>query len=380
MSFKFFNGFVLIQLQVENRRLQQELRLRKVKSANNKAPLTASQGSAGNVSKDRNGKTLLDDDRFLESIEASFKQFYQFLDLLKGKGKLYFDHAMRKALSDGKEDELGFTITPRRSRRYPKVVLADLDFADDIALLSDAIIQAQELLLRVETEYSKVGLGLNDPKTKYLAYNIDVHTPLVTRSGTVLEQKDDLKYLGSWVDKSIKDVNIRKALAWKALNDMSNIWKSTMNPVLKKRFFVATVESILLYGCESWTMTETMVKSLSGAYTRILRKALNVHWSSCELQVENRRLQQELRLLKVKSANNKAPLTASQGSAGNVSKDRNGKTLLDDDRFLESIEASFKQFYQFLDLLKGKGYGDLVRALQENGFPVSPEQFIQQKD
>ena len=193
---------------------------------------------------------------------------------------IVLDHAMRKALSDGKEDELGFTITPRRSRRYPKVVLADLDFADDIALLSDAIIQAQELLLRVETECSKVGLGLNGPKTKYLAYNIDVHTPLVTRSGTVLEQKDDFKYLGSWVDKSIKDVNIRKALAWKALNDMTNIWKSTMNPVLKKRFFVATVESILLHGCESWSMAKTMVKSLSGAYTRMLRKALNVHWSS----------------------------------------------------------------------------------------------------
>ena len=31
-----------------------------------------------------------------------------------------------------KEEELGFTITPRRSRRQPKVVLADLGFADDI--------------------------------------------------------------------------------------------------------------------------------------------------------------------------------------------------------------------------------------------------------
>ncbi len=53
-----------------------------------------------------------------------------------------------------------------------------------------------------------------------------------------------------------------------------------MNPDLKKRFFVATVESTLLYGCESWTMTATMEKSLSGTYTRMLRKALNIHWSS----------------------------------------------------------------------------------------------------
>ena len=74
------------------------------------------------------------------------------------------NYAMKKEMADGKEDELGFTITPRKSRRHPKEVLADLDFADDIALLSDAIEQAQELLLKVETECSKVGLGLNNPK------------------------------------------------------------------------------------------------------------------------------------------------------------------------------------------------------------------------
>ena len=64
------------------------------------------------------------------------------------------------------------------------------------------------------------------------------------------------------------------------VNDMSKIWKSSINPDLKKRFFVATVESILLYGCESWAMTETMEKSLSGTYTRMLQKAMNIHWSS----------------------------------------------------------------------------------------------------
>ena len=193
---------------------------------------------------------------------------------------IVLDYALRKALGGGKEQELGFTINPRRSSRHPKETLADLDFADDIALLSNLIKQAQELLLRVERECNNVGLGLNGPKTKYIVYNTEDQPPLVTRHGTVLEPKDDFKYLGSWVDNSAKDISVRKALAWKALNDMEKIWKSDMNPNLKKRFFVATVESILLYGCESWTMTETMEKSLSGTYTRMLRKALNIHWSS----------------------------------------------------------------------------------------------------
>ena len=89
---------------------------------------------------------------------------------------IVLDYAMSKAMA-GKEEELGFTLTPRRSRRHPKVVLADLDFANDIALLSDEIAQAQELLLTVEKECKKVGLVLNAKKTKSVAYNIDDPTP-----------------------------------------------------------------------------------------------------------------------------------------------------------------------------------------------------------
>ena len=52
-----------------------------------------------------------------------------------------------------------------------------------------------------------------------------------------------------------------------------------MNIKLKRRFFVATVESILLYGCEAWALKSAMEKALDGSYTRMLRKALNVHWN-----------------------------------------------------------------------------------------------------
>ena len=135
---------------------------------------------------------------------------------------IVLDYALRKAI-DGKEDELGFTLKPRKSRRHPKLVLPVLDFADDIALLSDEINQAQELLLRVEKECNKVVLGINAKKTKGLFYNIANPTPLHTADGTELESVDKFKYLSSWVESSEKDVNIRKALAWKALNGMANI-------------------------------------------------------------------------------------------------------------------------------------------------------------
>ena len=59
------------------------------------------------------------------------------------------DYALRAAIS-GKEEELGFTLQPRRSKRHPVKVLTDLDYADDIALLSENISQAQDLLVCVE--------------------------------------------------------------------------------------------------------------------------------------------------------------------------------------------------------------------------------------
>ena len=53
------------------------------------------------------------------------------------------DYALRKAII-GHEKELGFTIVSRRSRRLHPTVLTHLDFADDIAILSNTVSQARE--------------------------------------------------------------------------------------------------------------------------------------------------------------------------------------------------------------------------------------------
>ena len=64
------------------------------------------------------------------------------------------------------------TIKQRQSRRIPPISITDLDFADDIALLSNEIEQARKLLRNVEIECGKVGLGLNAKKTKAMFYNV----------------------------------------------------------------------------------------------------------------------------------------------------------------------------------------------------------------
>jgi len=71
---------------------------------------------------------------------------------------------------------------------------------------------------------------------------------------------------------------VRKAQVWVACNKLSEIWKSNLNRNLKIRLFMTTVESVLLYGCESWAINKTTTKVIDGAYTRLLRSALNISW------------------------------------------------------------------------------------------------------
>ena len=55
-------------------------------------------------------------------------------------------------------------------------------------------------------------------------------------------------------------------------------YQALISMIVKRRLFVTTVESVLLYGCEAWALTVKDEKALDGVYTRMLRTALNVSW------------------------------------------------------------------------------------------------------
>ena len=105
-----------------------------------------------------------------------------------------------------------------------------------------------------------------------------IHTYVTetTRDGSELEVVDDFKYLS--VSSKERDLEICKAQAWSALHSMKILWGSDPDDYLKRQLFVATVEPALLYGAEAWSLTVQQEKSLDGAYTRMLRTALNVNW------------------------------------------------------------------------------------------------------
>ena len=75
-----------------------------------------------------------------------------------------------------------------------------------------------------------------------------------TNDSTHLQKVEDFKYIEAWIHSSEKDITTRKAAAWRAFGRLSQLWKANLlSRKLKKRLFLATVESVLLYGCEAWT-------------------------------------------------------------------------------------------------------------------------------
>ena len=138
------------------------------------------------------------------------------------------------------------------------VVIIDLDFADDLALIAEEIKDAQEMLTRLEKEAAKVGLHLNAGKTEVMIFDQNAVTNLVASGGEQIKVVDDFKYLGSYVNSSSNDIKIRKALAWSACHKLTKFWRSSLSRSLKIKLFIATVESVLLYGCSTWTLTQAM--------------------------------------------------------------------------------------------------------------------------
>ena len=187
------------------------------------------------------------------------------------------DYVLRKALDEN--PELGFTLQQQRSRRHPAINITDIDYADDLAISTDTIEDAMKLLHKIEEVASQIGLYINSKKTEYIIINIENDTWEIRDSnGNLIKRVNDFKYLGSYIASTERDVEIRIGKAWGAVNQLDSIWKSNLPKNLKKNFFRAACESVLLYGSSAWTLTANLERKLDGAYTRMLRAALNVSW------------------------------------------------------------------------------------------------------
>ena len=180
------------------------------------------------------------------------------------------DYLLAKATSD---IDSGIVF---RSRRYPAIVLNDLDFADDIALLESTTSQAQTQLSRTAAAAKDLGLIISTSKTEYMSKNCN-HQPALQVYGDTINHVTDFRYLGSQMASSACDLKRRKSLSWCAFWKLERLWKCPhLSISTKVRLFNTTCVTILLYGCESWVISQEMESRINAFATSCYRIMLSI--------------------------------------------------------------------------------------------------------
>ncbi|VDP31164.1 unnamed protein product [Schistosoma curassoni] len=106
-----------------------------------------------------------------------------------------------------------------------KMQLDDIDFADDLALLSQSQQQMQERTTSVAVASAALGINIHKGKSKNLRYNTACTNPIAL-DGEDLEDVKTFTYLGSIIDEhggSDADVKARIGKARAAYLQLKNV-------------------------------------------------------------------------------------------------------------------------------------------------------------
>ena len=150
----------------------------------------------------------------------------------------------------------------------------DLTFADDIALFENNNTNQQNQINELKRVAAMTGLEINVKKTVQMRLNDDGNEPNIMIDNQPVEIANEFKYLGSHISSTEKDVNSRIALAWVAFDKLKDILRARTQKLTintKFRLYNAACISILLYGCESWVLTEKDKNKLDVFHRTCLR-------------------------------------------------------------------------------------------------------------
>ena len=139
--------------------------------------------------------------------------------------------------------------------------LEDLDFADDIGLLSHYIKYIQEKSRRLSTVALQTGLEINTQKTMSMRVNTATNT-LIQIAEQNIEDVESFTYLGSIISKTGdtgEDIISRIGKARHVFVTLKSVWNNR-NILLKTKrtIFNYNVGFVLLYGSETWKHTKAL--------------------------------------------------------------------------------------------------------------------------
>ena len=158
---------------------------------------------------------------------------------------LYAEYIMRNA---GLEDAKAGIKIARKN-------INNLRYADDTTLMAESEEELKSFLMKVKEESEKVGLKLNIQKTMIMASGAITSWQI---DGETVETVSDFILGGSKITADgdcIHEIKRRLLLGRKVMTNLDSIFKSRdITLPIKVCLVKAPVFSVVMYGCESWTV------------------------------------------------------------------------------------------------------------------------------
>ena len=202
---------------------------------------------------------------------------------------LVLDRVMRKCV-DGKSTGIRWNFMNR---------LEDLEFADDIALISSKFEDMQMKTNKLEETASKTGLKININKTKSMRINTKINNSIKIKNKEI-EEVQHFTYLGAQINKNLgknEEIPARIAKARKAYMALHQLWKSNIfSKTTKVRIFKSNVRPVLLYGSECWRMTKNDIQKCETFQNKCLKRIMKIFWP---IKVTNSELREKANIKSV---------------------------------------------------------------------------------
>ena len=161
-------------------------------------------------------------------------------------------------------------------------VFTDLVYADDAAIFSDSEERLPRVLDRFQREAATVGLRPSWTKSKVQNIAAGTSPTAIEIGDDCVESVESFTYLGSSVHSSgycSHDLRRRIGLAGSVFNQLRRVWRqSRLTLATKLKVFTSCVISVLLYGCETWTLLKADRRKLSAFHMNCQRRILGVRW------------------------------------------------------------------------------------------------------
>jgi len=159
----------------------------------------------------------------------------------------------------------------------------NIRYADDTVLIAETEKDLQNILNKVIEVSESLGLSLNTKKTYSMTVSKKNSPPTCNLTANEIDIERVKSSLGSFLTsdgKSDCEIKRRIGLSKEASNKKrsiltsSNVTMSTKQGMLK-----CYIWSILLYGCETWSISSVVQKRLAATDMWFLRRMLKISWT-----------------------------------------------------------------------------------------------------